>query len=61
MKKLLAILAACAMAMGLTACASTPKEDTPTPTPEESTAPVVESFSAEYEMVGTTSAGKRCV
>lgn len=37
MKKLLAILAACAMAMGLTACASTPKEDTPTPTPEEST------------------------
>lgn len=43
---------------GLTACASTPKEDTPTPTPEESTAPVVESFSAEYEMDGTTSAGK---
>ena len=47
MKKLLAILAACAMALGLTACASTPKETTTTPTPEESTTPVVESFSAE--------------
>ncbi len=58
MKKLLAILAACAMALGLTACASTPKETTTTPTPEESTTPVVESFSAEYDIVGTTSAGK---
>ncbi|MFQ8583104.1 MAG: hypothetical protein ACLSA6_11545 [Holdemania massiliensis] len=57
MKKLLTVLAACAMAMGLTACSSTPKENTTTPTPEGSTAPVVESFAAEYEMVGTTSAG----
>ena len=58
MKKQLAILAAGAMIMGLAACGSAPKENQTTPTPEESTAPVVESFSAEYEMVGTTSAGK---
>ena len=57
MKKLLTVLAACAMAMGLTACSSTPKENTTTPTPQGSTAPVVESFAAEYEMMGTTSAG----
>jgi len=44
MKKLIVILLAAFMIAG---CSSTPKKE-----------PVVEQFSAEYEMVGTTSAGK---
>ena len=42
----------------LSACGGKPQEN-PTPTPGESQpqGPVVEEFSAEYEMFGTTSAG----
>lgn len=58
MKKLLAVLSALAMVLGLAACSNTPAKTDPTPAPEDSAAPVVESFSAEYEMTGTTSAGK---
>ncbi len=55
MKKLLTICII-ALMMALTACTTTsaPAEETPTPT--EATG-VVETFGAEYEMVGTTSSG----
>lgn len=46
-KKLIATLTVFAIALGLTSCATAKKEE-----------PVVETFAAEYEMKGTTSAGK---
>ena len=62
-KKLTALLLTAGLALSLTACGSktpdpTPTPDAPTPSPSEAAGPVVENFSAEYEMVGTTSAGK---
>ena len=63
MNKKIRSLAAVTLALSLlSACGPktpdpTPTPDAPTPSPEAS-GPVVENFSAEYEMVGTTSAGK---
>ena len=62
-KKITALLLTAGLALSLAACGGktpdpTPTPDAPTPTPSEATGPVVENFSAEYEMVGTTSAGK---
>ena len=51
MKKLLSTLATLALVLGLTACSSGENQEQPKE-------PVVEPFSAVYEMVGTTSAGK---
>lgn len=54
--KLISILSVSALVLGLSACTTTPKE-TKDPEPEVKE-PVVETFAAEYEMKGTTSAGK---
>lgn len=61
MKKKLCSALALTLALAMLGACSTPAADpTPSavPTPGESQGPVVESFSAEYEMTGTTSAGK---
>lgn len=57
MKKLLAYLTASVMALSLTACGSATGGTEPSATTQPSEGPVVETFSAEYEMQGTTSAG----
>ena len=54
MKKLCAILCAFGLALSMTACAS----EQPEGPVEENTDPVVEDFSAEYEVKGTTSRGQ---
>lgn len=61
MKKKLCSALALTLALAMLGACSAPAADpTPSaaPTPEESQGPVVENFSAEYEMTGTTSAGK---
>lgn len=52
-KKLIATLTALTLALGLTSCATETKDQG-----AASETPVVETFAAEYEMKGTTSAGK---
>lgn len=56
MKKLLTLLAVCAMALSLGACSSNTATDDSND--QNDSTPVVEEFAAEYEMKGTTSAGK---
>ena len=56
MKKLIA-LAALAAVLGLSACSSKPAETEPTPTPAPSADAVVEDFSAEYVVTGTSHSG----
>ena len=61
-KKITALMLTAGLALSLSACGNktpntTPTPDAPTPSAEASS-PVVENFSAEYEMTGTTSAGK---
>ncbi len=56
MKKLFALLAASALVLSLGACADNSAADDSNN--QDETTPVVEEFSAEYEMKGTTSAGK---
>ncbi|MBQ4342636.1 MAG: hypothetical protein IJC38_01975, partial [Erysipelotrichaceae bacterium] len=56
MKKLFALLAASALVLSLGACANNSAADDSNN--QDETTPVVEEFSAEYEMKGTTSAGK---
>ncbi|MBR5004071.1 MAG: hypothetical protein IKY14_01235, partial [Erysipelotrichaceae bacterium] len=56
MKKLLTLLAVFAMVLSLGACANNSAADDSNK--QEDNAPVVEEFAAEYEMKGTTSAGK---
>lgn len=56
MKKLLSLLAVSALMLSLGACADNkPADDS---NKQDETTPVVEEFAAEYEMKGTTSAGK---
>lgn len=52
-KKLIATLTALTLVLGLTSCATETKDQGVT-----TKTPVVETFAAEYEMKGTTSAGK---
>ena len=52
-KRLIAALAILTLAFGLTSCTTETKDKG-----IETTQPVVETFAAEYEMKGTTSAGK---
>ena len=56
MKKLFALLAASALVLSLGACADNSAADDSNK--QDETTPVVEEFAAEYEMKGTTSAGK---
>lgn len=55
MKKLLSLLMAGMLLISMAACSSNTDQKDSENKPEET--PVVETFSAEYEMVGTTSAG----
>lgn len=52
-KKLIATLTALTLALGLTSCATETKDQG-----VSTETPVIETFAAEYEMKGTTSAGK---
>ena len=56
MKKLLTVLAVFAMVLSLGACANNSTADDSNK--QDDKTPVVEEFAAEYEMKGTTSAGK---
>ena len=54
MKKTIRTTALLGLSLALLGACTSPSEPTPTP----DAGPVVENFSAEYEMTGTTSAGK---